>query len=234
MLLVPSLQSDMRACITSRTLMLTAVSLLCLGAAGVVAGRFLQRAFAAWNVNLPTNVVIQTTLMTGTASLFASLMFHARHVVYESVEPPERKPRRPKTIPRIADESSPVEEESKLSARKTGRASRASKTVAAPEPAAVLPVKPAAEKSAAKDPPAVPEVAVRATAKTESPTAKAVPPTKPAAVAPPVARHKDFDEADEDGTPRVTPISMASSIASTGRKSFMASASENVAKCGRR
>jgi len=192
LLIVPSLQGDMRGCITSRSLMLAAVALLSCGMVGNVAVSHLQGAFAVWNLELPVSVITRTTLMTGTATVFASLLFHARHVVYECVEPPERKPRRSKALSQTEQKSSPVEEETKFSTRKGRRTSRASKQTATAET-----VKLASSKSSAEEQPAA-EVVALATEKATSPAPRPALPSKPAPVAPPVESQDEVEETDED------------------------------------
>lgn len=195
-LLIPSLQSDMRGCITSRTLMLGAATLLSFGIVCHVAAGFLEGAATAWGLTLPIAVITRTVLMSGTAGLFASLLFHARHVVYECVEPPERKPRA-KSLSQSATDKIAVEEEKKLSIRKTRRGSRSTKQAATAEEVTTTSVS-IAEELPAKESPAVrPEVVARAAAKPDPPAPKPAPPVKPAAVAPPAANDDYNDEADD-------------------------------------
>lgn len=197
-LLIPSLQSDMRGCITSRTLMLGAAMLLSFGIVSHVAAGFLEGAATAWGLTLPVAVITRTVLMSGTAGLFASLLFHARHVVYECVEPPERKPRA-KSLSQSATDEIAVEEEKKLSIRKTRRGSRSTKQSATAE-AVMTTYASIAEDVPAKETPAVrPETAARAPAKLDPPAPKPAPPVKPASVASPAANEEYGDEADDNG-----------------------------------
>ncbi len=197
-LLVPALQAEMRGCIASRSLLLTAVSLWACGIAGVVGSGPLERSLTSLAIQVPSAVVIDAILLVGTATAFSSLLFHARHVVYESVEPPEPKPRKSKIVRAEEEQSATTDEEAKTPARKPRRASRTSKKDTIAE-AVVEPVAEPLAKAAPVEKPST----TRAEPTVASDSKTAVSPSKPAQSArPPVvssqATSHDFDEAADE------------------------------------
>jgi hypothetical protein len=194
-LLVPALQAEMRGCIASRSLMLAAVSLWVLGIAGVVGSGPLDETLTSLRIQVPAAVIVDSVLLVGTATVFSSLLFHARRVVYESVEPPEPKPRKLKIVREEEEQSATTDEQCKTPARKSRRTSRASKKDTIAEVAA----------EAAAEPKAVPaekistvpaEPAVAADAKVPASPVKPAAPAKPSVVSSPPAP-REFDEATD-------------------------------------
>jgi hypothetical protein len=147
-------------------------------------------------IQLPAAVIVEVILLVGTATAFSSFLFHARHVVYESVEPPEPKLRKSKIVRAEEEQSVTADEHAKTPTRKSRRASRASKkdlTAEANAEAAAEPKATPAEKLSTA--PAEPPVA--ADAKTPASPVKPTAPAKPSVVSSPAAP-QDFDVADED------------------------------------
>lgn len=223
--LLPALQGDMRGCRTSRTLLFAAAVLWIVGGAAAVAGDHLSIALVQSGLMVPPAAVPVGLLLAGTTAAFTSLLFHARHVVYESVEPPEAPVRRKKAA---AVEVADVESEAKpkRAARRSSRTKtddepeskpskvESAKAEAKPATAVETPSKPprphfVLKDQVLKDPPKAapvlkPEpVVAKAPPKPEPP--KPAPEPKPAPVAakaaPPEPEETDGDESmvDMDG-----------------------------------
>jgi hypothetical protein len=128
-LILPSLQSDMRGCITSRVFIFVAAALWLGGSAAFIGEDYLQRWILFTRLRIPVPALAHATLMAGTVCAFTGVLFHARHVVYESVEPPERKPGRRDRIATAGEESADVTA-STAPGRKPRRASRSTKAKA--------------------------------------------------------------------------------------------------------
>jgi hypothetical protein len=199
-LLVPALQAEMRGCVASRSLMLAAVSLWVCGMAGVVGSEPLEGALTSLRIQVPAAVIVEAILLVGTATAFSSLLFHARHVVYESVEPPEPKPRKSKIVRAEEEQSATADDQSKTAVRKSRRTSRTSKKDAIAEAVAETVAEPVAKAAPVETPSTAPPEPTVAAPESKKP----VSPSKPASAAkPPVLSSQptphDFEEAaDED------------------------------------
>ena len=87
-LLFPGLQRDMRGCRTSRAFLFMATLIfLAAGGATLASDSFVNLMRNAIPQVAP-QLVIQSLWLAGTINLFAAFLFHARFVIYESVEPP--------------------------------------------------------------------------------------------------------------------------------------------------
>jgi hypothetical protein len=126
--LLPSLQRDMRNCRTSRGLLLCAVGTWFAAAAASLLPDVAADALKSLTPAVPVPVLATGLFLTSIATTFASLLFHARHVVYESVEPPDL-PKRRKKIAKAVGESVAADDTSKRSARRS-RESKSTKPAA--------------------------------------------------------------------------------------------------------
>jgi hypothetical protein len=128
--LLPALQRDMRGCRTSRTFVLAAAVLWLAGAGATVAGDRTASFILRSGLAVPPAAVSASLLLAGTALAFTAMLFHARHVVYECVEPPEQPVRRKKAA-ETAESKDEAEEKSKRTA--ASRSSRAKAVEEKPE-----------------------------------------------------------------------------------------------------
>lgn len=142
--LSPALQRDMRGCRTSRTLVLTAAVLWLAGTGATLAPERTASFVLRSGLTLPSTAVSPGLLLAGAALAFTAMLFHARHVVYESVEPPEQPVRRKKVV-EAAEPGDGSETKSKRAT--SSRSNRAKSAEEKPEP-----VKPTAEEAPAKTP----------------------------------------------------------------------------------
>jgi hypothetical protein len=120
--LLPRLQAEMRGCRTSRSLLLVAAVLWAAGGLALLSGESTEGLAQSIGWTFPAASLPALLLLVGTASAFSALLFHARHVVYESVEPPEppvRKKRAPAAAPGQPEET---EKPKRNSARRASRA----------------------------------------------------------------------------------------------------------------
>ncbi|MGC1273407.1 MAG: hypothetical protein WBC44_06835 [Planctomycetaceae bacterium] len=131
--LLPSLQQDMRDCRTSRSLILFATLLWLAGGAAQLAPDAVIDGLRALEIPIPFTALTTGLCLAGAVLTFASLLFHARHVVYESVEPPELPIRKKKPAKSKAGASGDGEVKPKRTSRRSSRA-KAESTTAATSP----------------------------------------------------------------------------------------------------
>ncbi|MBA3315897.1 MAG: hypothetical protein H0T47_21735 [Planctomycetaceae bacterium] len=191
-LLVPALQRDMRGCATSRSLILLAAAFWTVGGTAFVGGAFLENTLARAGFDLPILLVVPGILLAGTAAAFTGLLFHARHVVYESVEPPEQPVRRKKAVvvvTQVAETTTAGEEKPKReTSRRTSRAAKATSLKPMEDEAPV----------AAKAPVAKPHFAAKSEPLTQTPREETVVAVQAAPKPAPVVEQPSASDPDED------------------------------------
>ncbi|HEX6987241.1 MAG TPA: hypothetical protein VF170_17820 [Planctomycetaceae bacterium] len=180
-LLLPSLQGDMRGCRTSRGFVFAAAALWLAGGVTLLASGFVGQNLARVGLTVPPAAVTTGLFLTGAVAAFTGLLVHARHVVYESVEPPDPPVRKKAAV--AAEEPAVEAGEEKPKRTSTRRSGRAK----AEEPAAAK----APEPKPAKSEPKVKEQSPPAEDAAPEPVAKPhfvkSQPAKPQPAPPPVA-----------------------------------------------
>lgn len=136
-LIFPGLQRDMRECRTSRGfLFLSGLLLLTAGAATIAPAQF-QSLINRLGGPDTAPLILAAIWLAGVVSLFGAILFHARHVVFESVEPPEgNKQTRPAPKAEVAKASPPK----KPAAKPRKSASKKSASPSSPEDTPESPV----------------------------------------------------------------------------------------------
>lgn len=191
--LLPSLQRDMRGCRTSRSLVWLATLLWLAGGTVQLAPDAVASGLRALELPIPLAASATGLWLAGAVTMFVSLLFHARHVVYESVEPPELPVRKNKSAKAKAVAADGSEAKPKRASRRTSR-TKAESTTTKPAESSKDPAAPAVAASvkAAPKPPA----------ESKSPTSRVEPAAKVAvagAASKPTAPPVNDDWSDEDG-----------------------------------
>lgn len=125
--LLPAVQADMRNCRTSRTFFLLAVMFwITAGTAAFFPGE-VSTVLASTHWPIPVAAATTGCWLLGTVTLFAALLIHARHVIYESVEPPDLPARRKKPAKASTGESASSDPEPKQTPRRSSRTKSATK-----------------------------------------------------------------------------------------------------------
>lgn len=132
--LTPSLQKEARGCRISRSLIFTSASLYLCGLLSIAAESALAEMLARASLTVSAACVQQALLLLGTATAFSGMLFHTRHVIYESAEPPEPSLRIKKVGKKSKDAREEASPDSELAAQaKTKRASSRRTKRSAPE-----------------------------------------------------------------------------------------------------
>lgn len=201
--LLPALQRDMRGCRTSRAFLLVAAALWLAGAAATIGHAQTVELVVRAGASIPAAAISPGLLLAGTVSAFASMLFHARHVVYESVEPPDAPVRRKKVIEDTTSEEEPEAKSKSQSSRRAGRGKAAEEKAEPVKPVVEEAAKPARPHFVLKEQ-VLKEPAKPASAAKLEPVAAAKPqpklePPKPAPVAAkPAPPEPEEDSDDED------------------------------------
>lgn len=185
LLLAPGLLRETRACRSSKGLFIFASLTMLAGVAMTVAPALGGKILASLSPMATPALVADGLWLASSAALFGGFLFHARHVIYESVEPPASKPAKAKPITESKAKTKPAKATTKAATRESKKAAVAqsveqpaatvtkSSETKAPTPVATPPV----EKAPVEKAPVV-----------EARPAKQAPPPEPE---PPAASRED-------------------------------------------